>query len=184
MVATDKRVGKERLELVDPAVEFRGAMLSLMEEFTAAGEDRYKHVLGWARDNFAAYVRRLEDMARGMGLPPGQAPQTTFWLVRDRTFILGTTRLRHHLTPALRQEGGHIGYNIRPLQRGKGYGTRQLALTLEKARRMALSRVLVTCNTDNLASARVIEKNGGQLAGYGISPITGKQVSRYWIELV
>jgi predicted acetyltransferase len=171
------------LELVEPAVEFRAAMLSLMEEFTAAGEDRYKGILKWALGNFPAYVRHLEDMAQGMGLPPGYVPQTTFWLVWDKGFILGTTRLRHHLTPALRQEGGHIGYNIRPLQRGKGYGTRQLALTLDKARQMGFSRVLVTCDTDNLASARVIEKNGGQLAGYSVSAISGKQVSRYWIEL-
>jgi len=48
---------------------------------------------------------------------------------------------------------------------------------------MGLSRVLVTCDEDNLASRRVIEKNGGELASRGISERTGKPVLRYWIDL-
>ena len=35
-----------------------------------------------------------------------------------------------------------------------------LALALDKAKEMHISPVLITCNDDNLASARVIEKNG------------------------
>ena len=108
---------------------------------------------------------------------------TTYWLVKDNEIVLGESRLRHRLTPALENEGGHIGYAIRPRQRRKGYGTCILRLTLEKARDMGLDRVLVTCDTDNLASARIIEKNGGALAGYGISPQSGIQVSQYWIDL-
>ena len=108
---------------------------------------------------------------------------TLFWLVRGGTAIVGTSQLRHTLTPDLEHEGGHIGYNIRPSQRRKGYGTRLLGLLLGKARGLGLQRVLLTCDTDNVASARIIEKNGGRLDSDGISGKSGKPISRYWIEL-
>jgi predicted acetyltransferase len=85
--------------------------------------------------------------------------------------------------PALEHHGGHVGYAIRPSERLKGYGTRLLALTLDKAREMGLGRVLVTCDTDNFASVRVIEKNGGVLENQVISNRSGKMISRYWIAL-
>ncbi len=79
--------------------------------------------------------------------------------------------------------GGHIGYRIRPSERRKGYGTLILALTLAEARKLGLPRVLLTCDQDNIASARVIQANGGALASEGYSPQTQTLVSRYWIEL-
>jgi predicted acetyltransferase len=119
----------------------------------------------------------------GIDLPPGIVPMTSFWLVEDDQTVIGESRLRHRLTPALEIEGGHIGYAIRPSARRKGYGTRILALTLERARVMGLRQVLVTCNTDNIASARIIEKNGGLLDGYALSPHSRVQISRYWISI-
>ncbi|MBR6051706.1 MAG: GNAT family N-acetyltransferase [Clostridia bacterium] len=58
------------------------------------------------------------------------------------------------------QRGGHIGYGVRYSEWNRGYGTKMLALALDKAKEMHISPVLITCNDDNLASARVIEKNG------------------------
>lgn len=110
-------------------------------------------------------------------------PESTHWLVRDGTTFVGFSRLRHRLAPALEHHGGHVGYAIRPSERGKGYGTRILALTLNKAREMGLDRVLVTCDTDNLASVRVIEANGGVLQNQSVSNRSGKMISRYWISL-
>ncbi|MEW5867934.1 MAG: GNAT family N-acetyltransferase [Chloroflexota bacterium] len=84
---------------------------------------------------------------------------------------------------ALDLEGRHIGYAIRPVRWRRGYGTHILALTLEKARERGLRRVLVTCDKENTASARIIEKNGGRLAGEALAERSGKPVLRYWIEL-
>jgi predicted acetyltransferase len=87
------------------------------------------------------------------------------------------------LNPDLEIEGGHIGYAIRPSLRKMGYGTLILTLTLEKARALGLRGVLVTCDTENLGSARIIEKNGGVLESVAISPDSNKKISRYWIEI-
>ena len=83
--------------------------------------------------------------------------------------------------PHLEKEGGHIGYDIRPSERRKGYGTVLLALTLKKAQELGLHEVLVTCDSDNVDSVRIIEKNGGELIGRAVSEHTGKEVNRYRI---
>ena len=105
-----------------------------------------------------------------------------FWLVQDRQ-ILGTSRLRHTLTPELEQLGGNIGYDIRPSARRRGFGTSLLHLTLERARAIGLARVRITCDADNIGSIRVIEKNGGVLDAEVFSLERGKLLRQYWIDL-
>ena len=96
---------------------------------------------------------------------------------------MGTIHFRHALTPRLEATGGHIGYAIRPGQRGKGYGKRILALLLARLQASGWERVLLTCDAANLASARVIEANGGRLEDQRLDPVHNCLVSRYWIDL-
>ena len=56
---------------------------------------------------------------------------------------------------------GLIGYSIRPSQRGKGYASEMLKLALEKFANTSIDNILITCKDFNLASKKVIEKNGG-----------------------
>ena len=81
--------------------------------------------------------------------------------------------------------GGHIGYFIRYSKWNKGYGSKMLSMTLERAKKLGLKKVLITCNDDNFASIKVIEKNGGILENKVTNNINGKELltRRYWIEL-
>ena len=97
--------------------------------------------------------------------------------------MLGRSTLRHWLNPALENEGGHIGYDIRHSERRKGYGLLILKLTLLKAKDLGLSRVLLTCDADNIGSAQIIENNSGVLSGRVVSEKNGKLILQYWIEL-
>ncbi|HEX8476579.1 MAG TPA: GNAT family N-acetyltransferase [Pyrinomonadaceae bacterium] len=169
---------QDDIYLIELTAEWRREFVSMAEEHRAAGDDIYRDAI----EDFDAYLRLLKNSALGINRPPGRVPAETFCLARDRR-ILGRSSLRHYLTPDLEHEGGHIGYSIRPSERRKGYGTLILTLTLEKARERGLKRVLLTCDTDNVGSARIIEKNGGVLAGSGISHRSGKPISQYWIEL-
>ena len=180
---------RERLSdtygLVEPHVRYREAFLRLSADYRRAGEDRFEDV-----SDFAAYVRGPQDAARGIGLSPGWVPYTTFWtlaLGEPPFTLVGIVRLRHRLTPALEREGGHIGYTIAPSFRRQGLGTLQLALALEEIRRrydeFRLDRVLITCDTDNIASARIIRKNGGVFDSEVVSDFSGRSVSRYWVDL-
>jgi predicted acetyltransferase len=181
-------MNSERLELAEPATRWETAYLAFLDDFAAAGEPRIPAGSGveLARSDFATFVQRLQDDERDVNLKPGIVPSSAYWLLRhdgDDVTILGVSALRHALTPALEEAGGHIGYSIRPSERRRGYGTRILALTLQYARALGLERVLVTCDTDNIGSARVIEKNGGVLASEGYSALVEARISRYWITL-
>jgi predicted acetyltransferase len=130
---------------------------------------------------FSALVNRFVAESQGVGLPEGFVANSTYWLVR-RDRILGVSNLRHSLTPALTQCGGHIGYGMRPSARGKGAGKELLRQTLLRARLIGISRVLLTCATENLASRGVILANGGVLENEVLDPQTGRPTLRYWIS--
>jgi len=91
-------------------------------------------------------------------------------------------RVRQQLTEHLLQIGGHIGYDIRPSKWGKGYGNKILALGLQKAKEMGIEKVRITCDVDNVASRKIIEKNGGVLDSEIPNPETGVNKARFWIE--
>lgn len=86
------------------------------------------------------------------------------------------------MNDALLQRGGHIGYGVRYSEWNRGYGTKMLALALEKAKELHISSVLITCNDDNIASARVMEKNGFVLKDKTVVSEDGSDLltRRYW----
>ena len=168
------------VNLIEPSEQFESEFLALLDELARASESFGSE---GARRDFPAYLHMLRAESLGIGLAPGEVPMSTFWLVNSRGRLLGESRLRHHLTPALEDYGGHIGYVIRPTERRKGFGTHILAQTLAKALELGLHRIRVTCDADNVGSARIIERNGGVLSSHGISPVNGKLTSQYWINL-
>jgi len=183
MCAQSSAPGQDNLKLVTLAPEYREMFLEMIADFQSAGETRYDVVKEKVLADFPAYLERLDKNARGEDLPEDFSPDIVYFLLEDERTFLGSVRLRLKLVPFLAVEGGHIGYDIRPSQRGKGYATRMLALCLQKARECGFDRVLVTCDQANRASARVIEKNGGVLENTAVSPRTGKPILRYWIQI-
>jgi predicted acetyltransferase len=170
------------IKLLEPELRLRSEFYRYCEAFRRVHEPQ-RPLEDLAYQDFLAYLKRLKDGSLGLGFPSGFVPSTIYWLIREDHTILGNSSLRHWLTPTLEDIGGHIGYAIHPLERHKGYGTLLLQLTLEKAREKGISKVLITCDSDNLASSGVIIKNGGVLASQNVSIQTEKLTSRYWIDL-
>ena len=85
--------------------------------------------------------------------------------------------------PILMTYGGLIGYSIRPSQRGKGYASEMLRLALEKLKNTDVDKILITCKDFNLASKKVIEKNGGILESVYANKEDGYNYLRYWIKI-
>ena len=166
--------------LVSPSVRYEASYRDAMEEFVAEGRPEELRALP-QHATFEAFVSQLDDYAHGRRLPDGWVPMSTFWLVDDDCF-LGKLEIRHQLTELLRRVGGHIGYCIRPSERCRRYGTQLLALALPKCREIGLNRVLITCDTTNLASRRIIEANGGQLEDV-VPTEDGVGKIRFWIDL-
>ena len=131
-------------------------------DYIAHGEDRYRAEAA----DYEGTLARL-DLAHLGQVPAGLVPSTHYWLLRSDGTLMGGCRLRHELSDPLWQDGGHIGYDIRPSKRNRGYATRMLALALDKARERGLEWVLLTVSPYNKASLRVAEKNGARCIGVG-----------------
>jgi predicted acetyltransferase len=132
-------------------------------------------------DGFASWVAVLHQRSDPTTpAEPGFVPATYWWIVEDDTY-LGAITLRHQLNDSLLEAGGHIGYGVRPSARRQGLASWALGEVLRRARGLGLSRVLVTCDDDNVGSARTIEKNGGVLED--VRDTTLGRTRRYWIAV-
>ena len=80
--------------------------------------------------------------------------------MNENNKMLGTTGIRHRLTESLYIEGGHIGHGIWPSERKKSYATKILELGLIEVTKLQITKVLITCDKDNIAFKKVILKNG------------------------
>jgi predicted acetyltransferase len=160
-------------ELVEPTVAVRASFVAAMLEFadegragddTAVGRDLADWRERWATDEgFAEYVDAVvRDQEEDAPRRPGWVPCTTLWWVEGGEY-LGRIAIRHRLNPALREVGGHIGYDVRRSARRRGHATAMLAAALPVAARLGIDPALVTCDDTNIASRKVIEANGGIL---------------------
>ncbi|CNG35806.1 Predicted acetyltransferase [Mycobacterium tuberculosis] len=163
-------------ELVAPAAAVHRSFVAAMEEFRAEGHggpDDHSMIGRELReyggrwddpDVFAGYAALLRAQAHEDGpLPDGFVPHTTLWLV-DGSEYFGRIAIRHRLTPALRELGGHIGYEVRRSARRRGHASAMLRAALPIANGLGIDPALLTCEQDNTASRKVIEKHGGVLA--------------------
>lgn len=127
------------------------------------------------------WLVNCRSISREETCPEGWVPATQYVCVNADGRIIGMIDLRRRFNEYLAEIGGNIGYSIRPSERRRGYATRMLALVLDEARAIGMQRVLVTCDADNEASRRVIERNGGVFER--MTQDDGAAIRRYWIQL-
>jgi predicted acetyltransferase len=115
------------------------------------------------RSEFTRKLKRNYEMSNGINLAEGLVPQKIYWFfVGDRP--VGYGKLRHYLTDKLLEQGGHIGYIIRPADRNKKYGSLALEQLVKAAQSKGIREILLTCDEDNVGSRKVIESNNGVLS--------------------
>ena len=165
------------------------ALISLKDEFIAfANETESDGVhlgnIELIKTDLEKYLVNEENQSKGIGLPNGWVSHTRFWYTIGFKKIIGSIDLRHSLTPNLEDLGGHIGYLIRPSERNKGYATLMLAKTVLEAKNLNLKKLLLTTASENTASRKVIEKNGGILDTERYSSVAGRMTAYYWINVI
>ncbi len=167
--------------LTEPDIKYQSSFLAGLSEFHQEGRMlQYNwQVVSSNFESFLYHLRTQQDPAK---LPPHSIAQSLFWLVNDSEFI-GILSLRRGPDGTFIRISGHIGYQIRPSQRRRGYGKQLLHLGLQKAKELGLTCLLLTCDEDNIASKKIIESNGGQFEN--AIQIEGSPVKklRYWIDL-
>lgn len=117
--------------------------------------------------------------------PPGMVHCDHYWItdgdgagdgVGDDGQVVGFLALRHTLNDFLLEQGGHVGYSVRPSRRREGHASAALRLSVRRAAELGIARLLVTCDHDNRASAATIESCGGVLEDRRLGKL------RYWID--
>lgn len=174
------------MKLVAPAEAPLEAFLRMVAEVQGAEAD-FASVVGVTREGWAAYLDRVEGLRTGRIPSKAGVPLSTWWLLDDDGEIVGGSTLRHRLTPALVEYGGHVGVAVRPSMRRRGHGATLLQRTLDRGRALGLGRALITCDVANLASRAVIERCGGVLDAEYLpswAPASAPvPVRRYWMDL-
>ena len=160
-----------------PSQTDKEAILEMMAEFE---REQAAHDGGfWNADNFV-YEEWLEENLQaeaGLNIPENWVPAIQLLSFDVAGQALGFLNLRLRLNDYLLENGGHIGYSIRPSERGKGYAKEALRQGLQVAKEKNIKKVLVTCSTENPASRAVIVVNGGAFED------VRNGVERYWIDL-
>ena len=160
-----------------PSQADKEAILEMMDEFE---REHSAHDGGfWNADNFI-YEEWLEENIQaeaGLNIPENCVPAIQLVSFNEVGHSLGFLNLRLRLNDYLLETGGHIGYSIRPSERGKGYAKEALHQGLQVAKEKNIHRALVTCSTENPASRAVILANGGQFED------VRNGTERYWIEV-
>ena len=113
-------------------------------------------------DEYKLWLKRSIEMSNAVELESWMVPQTTFWLFVEGVPV-GHGEIRHYLTDKLKEDGGHVGYAIRPNQRGKGYGKLLLSLLLAEANKIGIESALVTVRNENKPSIQVALFHGGAI---------------------
>lgn len=112
-------------------------------------------------DNYEGWLKKLEeDYTR---TPNEQkVPARTYFLIRKSDHkIVGMINIRLALNENLKKFGGHIGYSIRPTERGKGYNKINLYLGLKVCKEYGVKVVLLDADKENKASWKTMEALGG-----------------------
>jgi predicted acetyltransferase len=111
----------------------------------------------------------------------GFVPATLYFLTDESGRILGGIHFRHYLNERLRQDGGHIGFGVRKSERQKGYAHEMLKLLLEKITKLKIDKVMISCDDDNIGSAKTIESCNGIMQDKVV--FENELTRRYWITL-
>lgn len=167
------------MKLIKPTLKHRASWKAMIQEFK---KEKYRGFWNWNGKTPAlnAYIKKTKCQAKGENFWDGEVPATTYWLM-DKDQLVGHVNIRHELSERLKKIGGHIGYAIRPSQRRKGYGLKILELALVRAKKIGLKKALVTCDERNMASRKIIERNGGKHQDTNL--FEGIMVRRYWIDI-
>lgn len=170
------------ITLIAPDTRYHSSWLAAATEFEGAHRDGSGSE-DWTLEELqdpGAFERFVDELVAA-ALPdtprkPGYVPCTHLWMVEGGT-VVGSLAIRHVLNDFLFNEGGHIGYSVRPSARRRGHASRALEDALLIARQMGISPVLVTCDEDNAGSRATIEKNGG------VYEDSRNAKRRYWLDI-
>lgn len=164
----------ENLFLAEPSKEYEKSFINYVLVYKNNKDEYYYNIYKKSLEGFDEYLKELQNNSKGIDIPKGWVATSTYWLIQNKE-VIGVIRIRHEEV----EYAGHIGCDISPNYRNKGYGTIALKLALEKAKKIGIKDAIATCNIYNAASKNIIEKNNGKLIGTVEDPEENEKLFKY-----
>lgn len=171
-----------RLKLVLPTPDYKNIIMNYKSEFIASKDRMYGTGGLKNAENFNTWYIAFCNNLKEETVRKGLSPETTYLAIRtDDNHLVGMINIRHRLNDFLLKNGGHIDFSVRESERQKGYAIEMLGLALKECIKLNKKKVLITCDKDNIASAKTILRNGAILEN---EIQDGTKISqRFWITL-
>lgn len=170
------------IKLISPSLSYEAQIKEFRAEFLANNDNMDGTSFLSQYEDVHQWLRSVEANSHHETVAEGLVVASQWLAVRESDDrLVGMLSVRHTLNEYLSQFGGHIGYSVRSSERNQGYAKEMLKLSLAVAQSIGLEKVLVTCDKDNQASAKVIQANGGVFESELLEE--GQPVQRYWITL-
>ncbi len=169
------------LELKFPTEEYKEKVMAYKQDFLNNGDELHGTAGLLKAKSFEAWLKAIHDNNKEETVRDGLVPATTFLAVNENDDIVGMIDVRHRLSDYLAKVGGHIGYSINKVYRRQGAATKMLALALEECKKLNIQNVMITCDKENIGSAKTIINNGGVMENE--VPDEGRITQRYFISL-
>ncbi len=163
-----------------PTLQDRSLLLEYVKEHHDNGESSINASLGLQVSDYDKWIDKIEKNAQIGNEDWGKS--LLFLAFEDETLI-GLLSIRYQLSIGLRYIYGDIGYGVRPSERRKGYASKMLKFALSVCKEKGMKEVILGCYKDNIASAKVIIKNGGILIAENDNYKAGRQSQYYQIKL-
>ena len=173
------------LILIPPTIDYADQIMDFRREFFEA-DSAMAGVGGLRRCESAQQWLALVERSRSRDTcPPELVISDTLISVRESdNKLIGMVNIRYEDNDVILSWAGHIGYSVRPSERGKGYAKAQLALALDFCRQRGMKSVMISCDRENPASARTILANGGVLEREFWMEERSEMLQVYWIDLL
>ena len=168
------------IKLAEPSTELFPAYREFILEMIAHGERVWDPYTPSENESPAAFIERLLRRKENPEAP--LVAETVYWPVFQGS-VVGRISLRHTLNENLRKIGGHIGYEVRPSFRRRGFATEMLRQILLTPKAQEIGDLLLTCAPDNIASNKTILANGGKLTQTIYVDFISAERNHYWISL-
>lgn len=174
---------QDRIILIKPTASDKQAVLDFRDEFLRNQERPYGTADIENATSFESWLQASIDSQNQATAPKGRVPATQYLGIRTSDHkLVGMLQIRHSLNEHLRTHGGHIGYCVRRSERRKGYATQMLKQAVAICKDMGIHNIMLTCNPENTASAKVMQANGGTYTKQVVLDDRSK-LDHYWIKL-